>query len=64
MQYKTDDIVNVFFFHYTPDALVVAADSPYKTFAELAAASQGKPGKLTIAGSGTQFGQPHGLPAS
>ena len=24
--YKTEDIVNVFFFHFTPDALVVAAD--------------------------------------
>lgn len=53
VQYKTDDIVNVFFFHYTPDALVVAADSPYKTFAELAAAARANPGKLTIAGSGT-----------
>ncbi len=53
VQYKTDDIVNVFFFHYTPDALVVAADSPYKTFADLAAAARANPGKLTIAGSGT-----------
>ncbi len=53
VQYKTDEIVNVFFFHYTPDALVVAADSPYKTFADLAAAAKASPGKLTIAGSGT-----------
>ncbi|MBL8310964.1 MAG: tripartite tricarboxylate transporter substrate binding protein [Burkholderiales bacterium] len=53
VQYKTDDIVNVFFFHYTPDALVVAADSPYRTFADLAAAAKASPGKLTIAGSGT-----------
>lgn len=53
VQYKTDDIVNVFFFHYTPDALVVAADSPYKTFADLAVAAKASPGKLTIAGSGT-----------
>ncbi len=53
VQYKTDDIVNVFFFHYTPDALVVAADSPYKTFADLVAAAKADPGKLTIAGSGT-----------
>jgi len=51
--YKTDDIVNVFFFQYTADALVVAADSPYKTFAELAAAATANPGKLTVAGSGT-----------
>ncbi len=53
VQYKTDDITNVFFFHYTPDALVVAADSPYKTFADLVAAAKADPGKLTIAGSGT-----------
>lgn len=53
VQYKTEDIVNVFFFHYTPDALVVAADSPYKSFADLAAAAKASPGKLSIAGSGT-----------
>jgi tripartite-type tricarboxylate transporter receptor subunit TctC len=53
VQYKTDDIVNVFFFHYTPDALVVAADSPYKTFADVVAAAKANPGKLTVAGSGT-----------
>ena len=51
--YKTDDIVNVFFFQYTADALVVSADSPYKTLAELVAAAKASPGRLTIAGSGT-----------
>ena len=51
--YKTDDIVNVFFFQYTADALVVAADSPYKTFADLVAAAKANPDKITIAGSGT-----------
>ena len=51
--YKTEDIANVFFFQYTADALVVAADSPYKTFADLAAAAKANPEKLTIAGSGT-----------
>ncbi len=53
VQYKTDDITNVFFFHYTPDALVVAADSPYKTFADLVTAAKAEAGKVTIAGSGT-----------
>ena len=53
VQYKTEDITNVFFFHYTPDALVVAADSPYKTFADLVAAAKADPDKVTIAGSGT-----------
>ena len=51
--YKTEDIVNVFFFQYTADALVVAADSPYKTFADLMAAAKASPEKITIAGSGT-----------
>lgn len=51
--YKTDDIVNVFFFQYTADALVVSADSPYKTFADLIAAAKANPDKLTVAGSGT-----------
>ena len=51
--YKTEDIVNVFFFQYTADALVVAADSPYKTFADLMAAAKANPDKITIAGSGT-----------
>lgn len=51
--YKTEDIVNVFFFQYTADALVVAADSPYKTFADLMAAAKANPEKITIAGSGT-----------
>ena len=53
VQYKTDDITNVFFFHYTPDALVVSADSPYKTYADLVTAAKADPGKITIAGSGT-----------
>ena len=53
VQYKTEDITSVFFFHYTPDALVVAADSPYKTFADLVNATKADPGKITIAGSGT-----------
>ena len=53
VQYKTEDITNVFFFHYTPDALVVAVDSPFKTFADLVAAAKANPEKITIAGSGT-----------
>ena len=52
-QYKTDDITPVYFFHYTPDAIIVAADSPFKTFADLVKAAKAKPGAVTIAGSGT-----------
>src|SRR5262252_8585119 len=51
--YKTEDITPVYFFHYTPDAVIVAADSPLKTFADLVKAAKEKPGGVTIAGSGT-----------
>jgi len=52
-QYKTEDITPVYFFHYTPDAVIVAADSPLKTFADLVKAARDKPEGITIAGSGT-----------
>ena len=32
VQYKTDDIQNVCFYHYTPDAIVVRSESPFKTY--------------------------------
>jgi tripartite-type tricarboxylate transporter receptor subunit TctC len=51
-QYKTEDIHPVYFFHYTPDAIVVPLDSPYKTYADLVKAAKENPGKLTLAGSG------------
>jgi tripartite-type tricarboxylate transporter receptor subunit TctC len=51
VQYKTEDMTPVYFFHYTPDALIVNADSPYKTFADLVKAAKDKPGALTVAGS-------------
>jgi tripartite-type tricarboxylate transporter receptor subunit TctC len=49
--YKTDDIAPVYFFHFTPDAIVVAAESPYKTYADLLKAAKAAPGKITFAGS-------------
>ena len=51
--WKTEDITPVYFFHYTPDAIIVAADSPFKTFADLIKAAREKPDSITIAGSGT-----------
>ena len=51
--FKTEDVTPVYFFHYTPDALIVAADSPFKTFNDLVAAARAKPESVTIAGSGT-----------
>ena len=51
VQYKTDDLAPVFWYHYTPDALVVPESSPYKTFAEFLKAAQASEGKLNLAGS-------------
>ena len=53
VQYKTDDITPVYWFHYTPDAIVVLEGSPIKTFADLVKMAKAKPGELTFAGSGT-----------
>lgn len=50
--FKTEDITNVYMFHYTPDAILVRADSPYKTLAELMAYARDNPGRLTFSGSG------------
>ena len=52
VQYKTADITPVFWFHFTPDALVVPENSPYKTFADFLAASRKDPGKMNLGGSG------------
>jgi len=52
VQYKLEDITPVYWFHYTPDALVVASDSPYKTLAEFAAAAKANPGAISLGGSG------------
>jgi len=51
--FKTEDVTPVYFFHYTPDALIVAVDSPFKTFNDLVRAAREKPESVTIAGSGT-----------
>jgi tripartite-type tricarboxylate transporter receptor subunit TctC len=52
VQYQTDDIANVIFFNYTPDAIVVRSESPFKTFHDFVAAAKAKPGTLNLAGSG------------
>ena len=52
VQYKTDDISPVYWFHYTPDAIVVADQSPIKTFQDLIRMAKAEPGKLTFGGSG------------
>jgi len=52
VQYKTEDITPVFWFHYTPDILVVPEASPIKDFADFVKAAKADPGKLNLGGSG------------
>ena len=52
VQYKTADVTPVFWFHYTPDILVVPVASPIKTFQDFIAASKKDPGKMNLGGSG------------
>ena len=51
--YKTDDITCVYFFHFTPDAIVVPASSPYKTLKDLIDDAKRNPEKVSFAGSGS-----------
>ncbi len=51
--YQTDDINTVYWFHYTPDALMVTSDSPHKTLKDFVEAAKKAPGATTMSGSGT-----------
>ncbi|HQY46205.1 MAG TPA: tripartite tricarboxylate transporter substrate binding protein [Usitatibacteraceae bacterium] len=51
--YKTAELANVYWFHFTPDAIMVHADSPYKTLEDMIAAAKKAPGTVTFTGSGT-----------
>ncbi len=50
--FTTEDITGVYMFHYTPDAIVVKADSPYKTLKDLVDDAKKNPGAVTLSGSG------------
>jgi tripartite-type tricarboxylate transporter receptor subunit TctC len=52
VQYKTADVTPVFWFHFTPDILVVNAKSPIKNFQDFLKAAKAEPGKISLAGSG------------
>src|SRR5919109_2820257 len=52
VQYKTSDITPVYWYHYTPDALVVPETSPYKTFKDFVVPAKAQPEKLSLGGSG------------
>jgi tripartite-type tricarboxylate transporter receptor subunit TctC len=58
VQYKTADVTPVFWFHFTPDTLVINTKLPIKTFQEFIAYAKANPGKLSLAGSG-QFSANH-----
>lgn len=51
--FQTKDITNVYMFEYTPDAIIVSKDSPFKTLGDLIAYAKKHPGMLTMSGSGT-----------
>jgi tripartite-type tricarboxylate transporter receptor subunit TctC len=52
VSYKTEDVTPVFWFHYTPDILVVPETSPIKTFADFVKSAKGEPAKINLGGSG------------
>lgn len=58
VQYKTADVTPVFWFHFTPDILVVSARSNIKTWQEFLAHVKAEPGKFSLGGSG-QFSANH-----
>ncbi len=52
VQYKTEDVTPVYWFHYTPDALIVRDQSPIKSFADFVKFAKENPLKLSLGGSG------------
>lgn len=50
--FTTEDINAFYMFHYTPDAVVVTADSPYQTLADLVEDAKANPASVTMSGSG------------
>lgn len=51
--YQTEDLVNVHFFHYTPDAIFVPKDSQFQSLQDLIDYAKANPGQLTFGGSGS-----------
>ena len=51
--YKTDGFKVVMWFHFTPNALVVSKDSPFKTLDDFIQFAKSKPFVGTVGGSGT-----------
>jgi len=51
--YKTDGFNLVMWFHFTPNALIVRADSPFKTLKDFIDYAKAHPKVITVGGSGT-----------
>lgn len=51
--YATDDLTNIYMFHFTPDALIVRADSEYETVQDVIDAATASPGTILAGGSAT-----------
>jgi tripartite-type tricarboxylate transporter receptor subunit TctC len=51
--YKTEDLVNIYMFHFTPDALLVRADSKFENLQQVINAAKQTPGALTVGGTAT-----------
>lgn len=51
--YQTDDITNVYMFHFTPDALLVQKDSPFQSVQDVIEAATQNPGSVIAGGTGT-----------
>ena len=52
VSYKTDDVTPVYWYHYTPDALVVPEASALRSFADFVRVAKADPSKLNLGGSG------------
>ncbi len=50
--YTTEGVNAFYMFHFTPDAIVVKADSPYQSLQDLIDDAKANPGAVTMSGSG------------
>ena len=50
--FQTEDLTSVYMFHYTPDAIVVKADSPFQSLQDVIDHAKANPGATTFSGSG------------
>lgn len=51
--YETDNFAHIMWFHFTPNALIVRADSPFKTLKDFIDYAKANPKVVTVGGSGT-----------